>query len=161
MLTFSSQASANPLANRKQRPENIFTAALETNFEFEETNPPGAANLFASTLDRLEGLARQFNQLISAQASKTKESAQPQPPQLNAIEELARSLSGFAADFRREAETIANKLNSTDSDITELKTRTNKIGTELGNLNTLLETTEAKDQRHHRNTGSSAVSTDC
>lgn len=37
MLTFSASAAHNPLANRKQRPENLFTAAEETLIELEET----------------------------------------------------------------------------------------------------------------------------
>jgi len=37
MLTFSASATRNPLANRKQNPENLFTAAEETLIELEET----------------------------------------------------------------------------------------------------------------------------
>ncbi|CZX54808.1 GPO family capsid scaffolding protein [Enterobacter hormaechei subsp. steigerwaltii] len=37
MLTFSASAAHNPLANRKQSPENLFTAAEETLIEMEET----------------------------------------------------------------------------------------------------------------------------
>ncbi|HHA1365924.1 TPA: GPO family capsid scaffolding protein [Enterobacter hormaechei subsp. xiangfangensis] len=37
MLTFSASAAHNPLANRKQNPENLFTAAEETLIELEET----------------------------------------------------------------------------------------------------------------------------
>lgn len=37
MLTFSVSAAHNPLANRKQSPENLFTAAEETLIELEET----------------------------------------------------------------------------------------------------------------------------
>ncbi|MFP1740975.1 GPO family capsid scaffolding protein [Lonsdalea quercina] len=35
MLTFSASAAHNPLANRKQAPENLFTAAVETVIELE------------------------------------------------------------------------------------------------------------------------------
>lgn len=37
MLAFSASAAHNPLANRKQNPENLFTAAAETVIELEET----------------------------------------------------------------------------------------------------------------------------
>lgn len=37
MLAFSATAKQNPLANRKQSPENLFTAAEETLIELEET----------------------------------------------------------------------------------------------------------------------------
>ena len=43
MLTFSTTATHNPLANRKQNPENLFSAAAETVIELEESQP----NLFA------------------------------------------------------------------------------------------------------------------
>lgn len=36
MLQFSASAGANPLANRKQHPDNLFTAATETEIEFED-----------------------------------------------------------------------------------------------------------------------------
>ncbi|MFK3660040.1 GPO family capsid scaffolding protein [Scandinavium sp. NPDC088450] len=37
MLTFSAAATHNPLANRKQNPENLFSAAAETVIELDET----------------------------------------------------------------------------------------------------------------------------
>jgi hypothetical protein len=37
MLTFSATATQNPLANRKQNPENLFSAAVETVIELDET----------------------------------------------------------------------------------------------------------------------------
>ncbi|WP_210530754.1 GPO family capsid scaffolding protein [Pantoea ananatis] len=39
MLQFSASAGANPLANRKQHPDNLFTAATETVIEFEDEKP--------------------------------------------------------------------------------------------------------------------------
>jgi hypothetical protein len=36
MLQFSASAKSNPLASRKQNPENLFTAAEETLIEWEE-----------------------------------------------------------------------------------------------------------------------------
>jgi hypothetical protein len=38
MLTFSATATQNPLANRKQNPENLFSAAVETVIELDETH---------------------------------------------------------------------------------------------------------------------------
>jgi len=38
MLQFSASAGANPLANRKQHPDNLFTAATETVIEFEDVS---------------------------------------------------------------------------------------------------------------------------
>ncbi|MFU0125882.1 GPO family capsid scaffolding protein, partial [Salmonella enterica] len=36
MLAFSASAAHNPLANRKQNPENLFSEAVETLIELEE-----------------------------------------------------------------------------------------------------------------------------
>lgn len=41
MLVFSAGASANPLNNRKEKVENLFTAAIETELEFEEVKEKG------------------------------------------------------------------------------------------------------------------------
>ena len=41
MLVFSAGASANPLKNRKEKAENLFTAAIETELEFEEVKEKG------------------------------------------------------------------------------------------------------------------------
>lgn len=46
MLTFSASAKQNPLANRKQSPENLFTAAEETLIELEK-NQDEKPSLFA------------------------------------------------------------------------------------------------------------------
>ncbi len=36
MLTFAATAKVNPLTDKKQKPENLFTAAVETQLEFED-----------------------------------------------------------------------------------------------------------------------------
>lgn len=41
MLAFSAGVSANPLNNRKEKAENLFTAAIETELEFEEVKEKG------------------------------------------------------------------------------------------------------------------------
>ena len=41
MFVFSAGASANPLNNRKEKAENLFTAAIETELEFEEVKEKG------------------------------------------------------------------------------------------------------------------------
>ena len=40
MLKFAAGAKENPLNNKKQRPENLFTAAAEATLEFEEVKEP-------------------------------------------------------------------------------------------------------------------------
>ncbi|MCO6557813.1 MAG: GPO family capsid scaffolding protein, partial [Gilliamella sp.] len=54
-LEFSAKASVNPLASRKQSPNNLFTVAEETVIDFEEVDPQ-SDTAFSAMLDRLTGL---------------------------------------------------------------------------------------------------------
>lgn len=54
-LEFSAKASINPLASRKQSPNNIFTVAEETKINFEEVDTQ-TDTAFNSMLERLTGL---------------------------------------------------------------------------------------------------------
>ena len=47
MLVFSAGASANPLNNRKEKAENLFTAAIETKLDFEGWNGDEHQSVFA------------------------------------------------------------------------------------------------------------------
>lgn len=47
MLVFSAGASANPLNNRKEKAENLFTAAIETELDFEGWNGDKHQSVFA------------------------------------------------------------------------------------------------------------------
>ncbi|HHF3992540.1 Probable bacteriophage capsid scaffolding protein [Haemophilus influenzae] len=51
MLKFSAGATANPLNNRKEKDDNLFTAAVETEFEFVEE-----AEKSPSILEKIKGL---------------------------------------------------------------------------------------------------------
>ncbi|MCL7759350.1 GPO family capsid scaffolding protein [Pasteurella multocida] len=46
MLQFASQAKANPFTSRKQKAENLFTAAVETEIEFEEIEEKQGFSVF-------------------------------------------------------------------------------------------------------------------
>lgn len=48
MLAFSASAAHNPLANRKQNPENLFSEAVETLIELEEARTKSHPSLPAS-----------------------------------------------------------------------------------------------------------------
>lgn len=54
MLAFSANAKNNPLAARKQSPENVFTAAIETQLEWEEDEQPEGPSLFSRISDLLK-----------------------------------------------------------------------------------------------------------
>lgn len=50
ILSFSAGAKVNPFSTRKEKPENLFTAAVETTLEFEEKEPE-KPSLFARIKD--------------------------------------------------------------------------------------------------------------
>lgn len=54
MLAFAAGAKVNPLNERKQRPENLFTAAVETQIDFEEVKEPQSYS--AGLLDKVKKL---------------------------------------------------------------------------------------------------------
>ena len=60
MLAFAANAKVNPLAERKQGPDNLFTAAQEVAIEFEDEAPPPQAgdSLFTRVMDLLKGKSK-------------------------------------------------------------------------------------------------------
>ncbi len=79
MLVFSAGASANPLNNRKEKAENLFTAAIETELEFEEVKEKGLsvfAKIRALFADKEKADDERFadqTQAIELLAEQTKE----------------------------------------------------------------------------------------
>lgn len=63
-LEFSARASINPLASRKQSPDNLFTAAEEADIEFEDESTIDTA--FSSMLDRITNLFKNKSSLDSS-----------------------------------------------------------------------------------------------
>ena len=99
MLVFSAGASANPLNNRKEKAENLFTAAIETKLEFAEEQEP-----VPSILEKIKGLFAKKNktdderfadqaQAIELLAEQTKETLE----KLTALSaDLAKQKAEFA-----------------------------------------------------------------
>ncbi|HHF4082350.1 TPA: GPO family capsid scaffolding protein [Haemophilus influenzae] len=79
MLVFSASASANPLNNRKEKSDNLFTAAIETELEFEEVKEKGLsvfAKIRALFADKEKSDDERFadqTQAIELLAEQTKE----------------------------------------------------------------------------------------
>ena len=118
MLTFSATAAHNPLANRKQNPENLFSAAAETVIELEESQP----NLFArvtalfskkeQTDDARFSDVHKAVELIATEqqgfGERTDKSLSEQETRLSALE---ASLEQQQADFAE----LQQKLSTEDS----------------------------------------------
>lgn len=54
-LAFAAGAAINPLATRKQNPENMFSVANEVTLEFEDADPAPGESLFAKIMGVLKG----------------------------------------------------------------------------------------------------------
>lgn len=107
MLVFSAGASANPLNNRKEKAENLFTAAIETKLEFAEEQEP-----VPSILEKIKGLF----------AKKAKTDDERFADQTQAIELLAEQtketldkLTALSADFAKQQAEFAEMKATNES----------------------------------------------
>ncbi|WP_114153446.1 GPO family capsid scaffolding protein [Chromobacterium haemolyticum] len=66
MLKFCAGAQINPLAHRKQSPENLFTAAIECSLEFEDDS----ASALAGFSDKIKGVLGKFSKRQSADTAE-------------------------------------------------------------------------------------------
>nr|DAY31444.1 MAG TPA: capsid scaffolding protein [Caudoviricetes sp.] len=107
MLVFSAGASANPLNNRKEKAENLFTAAIETKLEFAEEQEP-----VPSILEKIKGLF----------AKKAKTDDERFADQTQAIELLAEQtketlekLTALSADLAKQQAEFAEMKATNES----------------------------------------------
>lgn len=145
MLQFSAQAGKDsPLAGRKQRPENLFSAAVETELDFAE----------ADSEDKGPSLADRVKALFKKHDAKTEAGFTAFRTELEQTLELfVEKHSALAADLkgRPSAEAFATLRTSHD----ELKTRFDELYTKLDNE-------PGHQHQRSRATGSEAIiETDC
>ena len=117
MLQFAAGAKVNPLADKKQRPENLFTAAQEVTLEFEEVKEPQSYS--AGLLDKVK-------KLFSKQEQTEKKSAESFSEQEQAIVEIAQETANQGQAVSK-LENDFNNLNTAheqlQKDFNELKTK--------------------------------------
>ncbi|MEX1197788.1 MAG: GPO family capsid scaffolding protein [Pseudohongiellaceae bacterium] len=65
MLQFSANAQSNPLNARKEKPSNVFTAAIETEFDFSDVEQDDPAHDTPSLLDSVKALFRRHKDKTS------------------------------------------------------------------------------------------------
>lgn len=145
-LQFS--AKHGTLANRKQGKDNLFTAAEETAFEFDEIEdrPSLGATLFAKVQELLKGKQDQAD----SEFAKVGQAVE-------AIAEHVRDQSDkFAAD-------LAAASQQAQQITTELRTQLQQVTTELADLKTKLGNTadHHQSQRPAVTGGGDRIKTDC
>lgn len=106
MLVFAAGAAANPLASRKQDPENLFTEAIEVTLEFEEEPAPAGDNLFSKVKNLIGMKGKSDETRFADQAAAIEALAQSQKEVLDraaaadrAAVQAAESLAAMKKDF--------------------------------------------------------------
>jgi hypothetical protein len=143
MLAFSATCKDNPLNSRKQRPENLFTSAIEVDLEFEEvSDEPG---LFAK---------------VKALLGKNKAEAKTDFADVHqAVEEIAQAVVDAQLQFGTE---FGDKAKKAIDDLSTLQTNFNVLSAEFNALKTQLEKEEPTGQRRTPATGGdNNIKTDC
>ena len=117
MLQFAAGAKVNPFADKKQRPENLFTAAQEVSLEFEEVKEQQSYSA---------GLIQKVKEMFSKQEKGEKKSAESFSEQEQAILEIAtetanqgQTVSKLESDFN----TLNTEHAQLKNDFNELKTK--------------------------------------
>jgi len=118
MLQFAAGAKVNPLADKKQRPENLFTAAQEVTLEFEEVKE--LQSYSAGLLDKVK-------KLFSKQEQTEKKPAESFSEQEQAIVEIAQE----TANQGQAVSKLESDFNTLNSEHEQLKQNFNELKSKL------------------------------
>lgn len=145
LLQFCAQAKVNPMNDRKQRPENLFSEAVEFHLELEDEQPSDdGKNLFSKVKDLLSGKSKQDSARIADVG--------------NAVEAIAESQRDLLDQFSA----VKRQLVSAESTITKLTKDAEADAAALATLRTELGRTEQHgDKRPPASGAGSVVLTDC
>lgn len=143
MLTFSAGAKQNPLAARKQRPENLFTAAMEAQLEWEEDDQPEGPSLFSRVKDLL-GKAKEKNKADLSDVSQ-------------AVEAIAEQ----TADNAEQVGQFSGKLGELEQTIKDLQASQLQAEEKFNELQTQLSKQPQGQTRQPATGGNGSITTDC
>ncbi|MEJ8673726.1 GPO family capsid scaffolding protein [Chromobacterium amazonense] len=138
MLEFSAKAKASPLAARKDKPDNLFTAAIEFTLEVEEDS----ASALAGFSDKIKGLLGKFSSRQSADTAELSASVQ------TIAESQAQVLEEFGCVAR------ANEVAALREQYSQLKTAHDALVAKLSSQPTTPARTTATG-------GNAEIVTDC
>ena len=142
MLAFSAGAKQNPLADRKQRPENLFTAAIETQLEWEEDDQPEGPTLFSRVKDLL-GKAKEKNKA-----------------DFSDVNEAVVAIAEQTADNAEQVGQFNGKLGEMEQTIKDLQTSQQQAEAKFNELETQLSK-QPQGQPRQPATGGNNESIDC
>lgn len=143
MLKFSSTAKNSPLTARKQRPENLFSEALETDLDFSEapTDDPDGETLFTK---------------VKALFTKHRDASAGKFGDFRA--DLEKTLELFVTDGQQ----LRSSMDEMHSEYSQLKQAHEALQKSFNSLKTELETNPHNhSQRPPASGGDNAILTDC
>lgn len=144
MLKFSAQqGAASPLANRKQKPGNVFTAAIETELDF---SAPSAADEGPGLFDAVKALFKKREAKADASAADFRA-------------ELEKTLELFVQKHQGLAADLAGR--PTAEAFSELRQAHDELKTKFDQLYAQLDTTPDTPERSTATGGAVAPTTDC
>lgn len=144
MLQFCAQAGKNPLSDRKQRPENFISEAVEFSLEFEEAQQTEGLSLFSKVKELLTG--------------KNKQDAERFADTGAAVEAIAESQRGVLDRFAA----LESEQKKTTEALQKLTSTVETDTAGLAQLRTELGKTEQHSKHRPTATGAgSSVVTDC
>ncbi|QIF43982.1 GPO family capsid scaffolding protein [Aeromonas veronii] len=148
MLQFCSKAKVNPLGDRKQHKECLFTEALETVIEFEDDSDKGDKG--PSLLEKVKGMFTRRDQASGEQFADVHQAVEAVATEVTNLEEKTKG------KFNELANTV-NELKSAVAKNSELEKAFNELKTSLE---------RQEDFSHRRDPatggdGTTTVSTDC
>lgn len=103
VLQFSASAKLNPLASRKQQPENLFTEAVEAELDFSPQSNYSAVTVptgFADSIKRLFSKQKKTDEHNDARFSDVQDAVHTVAEQLQTFSvQLTKSFEDFVAEF--------------------------------------------------------------
>lgn len=143
MLEFSAKADINPLAARKQRPENLFTAAVEFELELEEDDEQEDA---PSVFSKVKTLLGQFKKQHS-----------------NDTADIHQALVAIADEFANAEQQFNSALSNADAERQQLRKELDELKGQFKTLSDELE--QEENPKSFRRTpaagGDNIEKTDC
>ncbi|UBM12563.1 GPO family capsid scaffolding protein [Cupriavidus metallidurans] len=152
MLAFSAKAKVNPLAERKQDPQNLFTEAVEITLDFSEEKPEAKGKDSSS-------LSASIKRIFSRQDKTDADNEAKHADTNEAVTALAAEVKGMNDNFSKvlkAVETVAERVDKIQED----QSTANK---EFSTLKGELENTETYSRRPPATGGDSntTIKTDC
>lgn len=120
MLQFSANAAVNPLARRKQDRDNLFTAAEETLFEFEDL-PEEKPSFFASIKALLSRKSVDDDARFADVHLAVEEVAGAHQALSESVAEVGQSVGNLKEDFSKRLDDMQQKLTTAESDLSTLR----------------------------------------